>query len=118
MRALCAEARRRWPDLGRIALHHRVGRLAPCELAVLVAVAAPHREAAFEAARWCIDTLKATVPIWKYETWSQGAAWSACDTPLEAVADRARPGKGDVAKGDAPTGDAGKSGFSVEGVRA
>lgn len=80
---LAVEARRRWPGLGRIALHHRVGRLELCDLAVVVVVAAPHRAEAFEAARWCIDTLKATVPIWKYETWEGGAEWSACATPLE-----------------------------------
>ena len=80
--ALAAEARGRWPELGRVALHHRVGRLEPCDLAVLVCVAAPHRSEAFEAARWCIDTVKATVPIWKYESWDGGAEWSACATSL------------------------------------
>lgn len=79
---VAAEARRRWPSLGRIALHHRTGRLALCELAVVVAVAAPHRTEAFEAARFCIDTVKATVPIWKFETWEGGAEWSTCTSPL------------------------------------
>lgn len=83
MAAIAAEARTRWPALGRIALHHRVGRVELGELAVVVAVAAPHRAEAFEAARFCIDTVKATVPIWKYETWDGGAAWSDCATPLE-----------------------------------
>ena len=82
LRAIAGEARRRWPSLGRIALHHRVGRLGLCELAVVVAVAAPHRAEAFEAARFLIDTLKATVPIWKLETWEGGAEWSGCATPL------------------------------------
>lgn len=79
---VAAEARRRWPALGRIALHHRVGRLELCEVAVVVAVAAPHRAEAFEAARFCIDTLKATVPIWKFETWEGGAEWSEATAPL------------------------------------
>ena len=45
---------------------------------VLVAVAATHRAQAFEAARWCIDTLKETVPIWKRETWEGGVDWGTC----------------------------------------
>jgi len=38
-------------------------------------VSAPHRDEAFAAARFCIDALKATVPIWKREEWSGGASW-------------------------------------------
>jgi molybdopterin synthase catalytic subunit len=87
---LVEQARRRWPELGRIALHHRLGRLELCEIAVVVAVAAPHRSQAFEAARYCIDTLKATVPIWKFETWEGGSAWSACTTPLEHPGEQVR----------------------------
>jgi molybdopterin synthase catalytic subunit len=45
---------------------------------VIVVVSAPHRAEAFEAARWCIDTLKATVPIWKRETWEGGTDWGLC----------------------------------------
>ena len=91
--AVAAGARRRWPTLGRIALLHRRGRLGVAEASVVVAVSAPHRGEAFEAARFCIDTLKATVPIWKKETWEGGEAWSPCATelpgePLEAGADR------------------------------
>jgi molybdopterin synthase catalytic subunit len=58
---------------------HRLGRLAVGEIAVLVVVTTPHRHEAFAAARFCIDTLKATVPIWKYETWADGADWSTCE---------------------------------------
>jgi molybdopterin synthase catalytic subunit len=42
---------------------------------VLVAASAPHRDDAFQAARFCIDTLKSSVPIWKRETWSGGSEW-------------------------------------------
>ena len=72
---LADEARRRWPDLGRLALVHRIGPLAIGEAAVVVAASSPHRDSAFEAARWCIDTLKATVPIWKREAWEGGESW-------------------------------------------
>ncbi|MGH9023953.1 MAG: molybdenum cofactor biosynthesis protein MoaE, partial [Acidimicrobiia bacterium] len=55
---LAAEAHRRWPDLERLALLHRVGRLVLGEASVLVVASTPHRAEAFEAARFCIDTLK------------------------------------------------------------
>ncbi len=74
---LAEEARRRWPDLGRVALIHRTGSLSIGDSAVVVAVSSPHRDVAFEAARWCIDTLKSTVPIWKSEMWNGGESWGA-----------------------------------------
>ncbi|MGQ0830975.1 MAG: molybdopterin synthase catalytic subunit [Microthrixaceae bacterium] len=69
------EARRRWPAIGRIALLHRTGVVELGAEAVVVAVAAPHRAEAFEAARFAIDELKRTVPIWKRETWAGGESW-------------------------------------------
>ena len=69
------EMRRRWDDIGRIALLHRVGSLSVGEPAVVVAVSSAHRGAAFEAARFAIDTLKTTVPIWKRERWQHGESW-------------------------------------------
>ncbi len=73
--AIAAEARRRWPGLGRVALLHRTGTLTVGECSVLVALSAPHRHEAFEAAHWAIDELKATVPIWKKERWAGGEDW-------------------------------------------
>lgn len=73
---IAAEARRRWPDLERLALLHRLGPLELSEASVVVVVSAPHRAEAFEAARWCIDTLKAAVPIWKQEHWEGGDDWA------------------------------------------
>ena len=75
MREIASEVRRRWPMAGRIALIHRIGRLDLGESAVLVAVGTPHRPAAFAAASWAIDELKASVPIWKKEFWAEGSAW-------------------------------------------
>ncbi len=72
---VAAEARDRWPDVGRIALLHRIGSLEVTEAAVVVAVSAPHRQEAFEAARFCIDAVKATAPIWKREHWAGGVDW-------------------------------------------
>ncbi len=82
---IAGEARRRWPEIGRVALLHRTGRLAVGEASVVVAVSTPHRAEAFAAARWCIDTLKESVPIWKREAWSNGQAWSPDAHPLREV---------------------------------
>jgi molybdopterin synthase catalytic subunit len=43
----------------------------------VVAVSAPHRDVAFEAARWIIDTVKSSVPVWKQETWAGGQDWGS-----------------------------------------
>jgi MoaE-MoaD fusion protein len=59
----------------RIAMHHRIGDLAIGDIAVVVAAAAPHRDAAFAAARSAIDELKSIVPIWKKEHAEDGAIW-------------------------------------------
>jgi molybdopterin synthase catalytic subunit len=68
-----AEARRRW-SLDRVAIVHRLGRLELGDVSVAVAVSSPHRAEAFEAARYLIDTLKQTVPIWKKENWYDGTS--------------------------------------------
>lgn len=65
--------------LGRVVIWHRTGLVELAESAVVVAVSAPHRPEAFEAARFCIDTVKATAPIWKLEVWADGASWGSCD---------------------------------------
>jgi len=68
-----AEARERWP-LVACAVVHRVGVVLVGEPSVAVAVSSPHRDAAFEAGRWLIDSLKETAPIWKQERWADGGA--------------------------------------------
>lgn len=82
---IATAARRQWPELGRLVLLHRVGDLDVGESAVVVVASSPHRDAAFEAARYCIDTLKATVPIWKREAWDGGDDWSVSDSPISEV---------------------------------
>lgn len=77
-----ADVRHRWPDVRRVAAVHRTGRLEVGESAVVVVVAAPHRGSAFAAAAHCIDTLKATVPLWKKETWADGEEWGTDATPI------------------------------------
>jgi molybdopterin synthase catalytic subunit len=56
-----------------LAAVHRVGHLAVGDLAVVVAVACPHRAEAFAACRRLIDDLKATVPIWKHQQFADGS---------------------------------------------
>ena len=64
-------ASERWPLVGCTVIH-RLGHLELGEASVAVAVSAAHRQIAFEAGQWLIDTLKQTVPIWKRENWADG----------------------------------------------
>jgi len=73
MRTLAGKARQRWP-IRRLAILHRTGRVPVGQPSVIIAVSTPHRGDAFDACRWIIDTLKADVPIWKKEVWSDGTA--------------------------------------------
>ena len=75
MMAIADEVRVRWPDTGRVVLLHRTGRLEIGESSVIVVVSSPHRPEAFEAGRYAIDALKASVPIWKHEVWDGGSDW-------------------------------------------
>ena len=82
------EVRKRWPALERVAVHHRIGRVELSVSTVVVAVSAPHRDVAFEAARFCIDALKASVPMWKRELWEGGSAWSDETSPIVNARDQ------------------------------
>jgi molybdopterin synthase catalytic subunit len=61
--------------LCKVAIHHRVGTVEIGETSVVIAVSAPHRAAALEACREAIDELKASVPLWKKETYEGGEEW-------------------------------------------
>jgi molybdopterin synthase catalytic subunit len=76
MEALCATSRAEH-GAEQVAVVHRLGHLVPGDAAVAMAVAAAHREAAFDACRWLIDTLKQRVPIWKKEFFEDGSVWVA-----------------------------------------
>jgi molybdopterin synthase catalytic subunit len=76
MEELAAEALNRF-GVRHVTLVHRLGRLLVGETSVLIVVASAHRAQAFDACRWLIDTLKKTVPIWKKETFADGAVWAA-----------------------------------------
>ena len=68
------EAMTRW-SLHGLAIVHRVGRMEIGESSVFIVVSAAHRQTAFEACRFVIDTLKTTVPIWKKEYYQDGEVW-------------------------------------------
>jgi MoaE-MoaD fusion protein len=75
MREIGAAIHARWDGVKRVAMLHRVGRLEIGESSVLIAVSAAHRQDAFEACRYAIDTLKQTVPVWKKEHFEDGEVW-------------------------------------------
>ena len=72
---IAQETRSRFPDAKRIAILHRTGVLQIGESSVIVAVSSAHRPVAFDAARFAIDALKESAPIWKKENWSEGSDW-------------------------------------------
>jgi molybdopterin synthase catalytic subunit len=87
MKALGAEARERF-KVRQVTMVHRLGRLEVGETSVLIVVASAHRAQAFDACRWLMDTLKQTVPIWKKETFADGAVWAAGEPfPAEIAVD-------------------------------
>lgn len=73
--------------IGEVAIHHRIGVLQIGETAVLIAVGAPHREAAFAAAAYLMDRIKQVVPIWKCEHWADGTSeWAGLEHTRKAEA--------------------------------
>jgi molybdopterin synthase catalytic subunit len=58
--------------IGQIAMVHRIGHLDIGESSIVIAVAAPHRHAAFEACAYAMDRVKADVPVWKKEFFADG----------------------------------------------
>ncbi|MGZ3766893.1 MAG: molybdenum cofactor biosynthesis protein MoaE, partial [Mucilaginibacter sp.] len=76
MEKIAQQALAQWP-VQKLLIHHRTGVLEEGEIPVIIAVSCAHRDAAFEACRYVIDTLKQTVPIWKKEIFEGGEVWVA-----------------------------------------
>lgn len=80
---IATNIRRQWPEVNRVAIHHRVGRLQIGEISVVLAVGCPHRKEAFAACEYGIDTLKHNAPIWKKEWYlDRSSSWvsiGACE---------------------------------------
>lgn len=85
LRAIAAEIEQRFA-VRRLAIVHRTGAVGLGQASVVIAAAAPHRGAAFDAARYAIEELKARAPIWKSEQYSDGSVW---------IGAPARPGASD-----------------------
>ena len=81
------DAASRWPLTG-LTVIHRVGRIQPGENIVLVVTASAHRHAAFEAAEFLMDYLKAHAPFWKREEGVSGTSWVDAREHDDAAADR------------------------------
>jgi len=86
---IAEDAQTRWPLLG-VTIIHRVGRLAPGEKIVFVAVAAAHRGAAFQACEFLMDYLKTKAPFWKQEERGPAATWVEARHTDEQAAGRWR----------------------------
>ena len=76
MNKIAGDVLKKWP-VQKILIHHRTGVLQTGDIPVVITVAAAHRDAAFTACRYAIDTLKETVPIWKKEVFEDGEVWVA-----------------------------------------
>lgn len=81
------EAIARWPLTG-LTIIHRVGRILPGENIVLVVTASAHRHAAFHAAEFLMDYLKASAPFWKHEETAEGRKWVTAHDRDDAAAAR------------------------------
>ena len=74
MEKLAARASQNW-SVAKLLMIHAVGEKAVGEPVVVIGIASPHRQEAFEATRFLIDELKQTVPIWKKEFYQDGSIW-------------------------------------------
>ncbi len=88
--AMAQEAVTRW-DLADCRVIHRYGRLATGAPIMMVATAARHRVAAFEAAQFLMDYLKSRAPFWKKELTAEGGTWVAAKADDEAALGRWQP---------------------------
>jgi MoaE-MoaD fusion protein len=87
MREIGEQIHEKFP-IHRLAIIHRLGRLEIGETSVWIAVSSAHRNAAFEACRYAIDTLKRAVPIWKREFFAGGAVWAEGETASQEAISR------------------------------
>ncbi len=79
------QIRQKWPEVKKVVIHHRIGKLKIGEISVLIAIGSPHRAAAFAACSYAIDTLKYNAPIWKKEYWQDGASTWVTSVKLSGI---------------------------------
>lgn len=75
----------------RAAVQHRIGKLLPGQVSLYVAVASPHRSAAFESCYWIMEAVKTSVPVWKRESHDDGVDWIEGNDSVPAVGNRPIP---------------------------
>jgi len=100
MRDIIAEIKTRWADT-KVAIAHRIGRLGIGDASLVIAVASPHRPEAYAASRYAIERVKAILPVWKKEFWTDGEHWVEGPVAGELGAEKAdevvRKAEGDAA---------------------
>lgn len=82
IKSICSSARSTW-NIYSIAAAHRLGAVPVGEISVFVAISAVHRADALDACKFLIDEIKASVPIWKKEVYTNGEVWKANSEFLE-----------------------------------
>lgn len=82
IKSICSAAREMW-NLNLIAVAHRLGPVAVGETSIFIAVSSVHRVDSLDACKYLIDELKASVPIWKKEVYSNGEVWKENSEFLE-----------------------------------
>lgn len=80
LRQIAGEIKERW-GLEDVAISHRIGLMAIGEIALVIAVGAPHRKEAFSACEYAVDRIKQIVPIWKKEVFENGESWVDGEKP-------------------------------------
>lgn len=74
LQQIADEIEQQWPGTTTV-MAHRTGRLDITDIAVVIAVSTPHRDASYAASRYAIERIKEIVPIWKKEHWEDGEEW-------------------------------------------
>lgn len=77
----------------QVAMAHRIGSLDISEVAVVIAVSSPHRDASFRASREAIERIKEFVPIWKKEHWEDGEKWIGDQLETTSYEGKLKPGE-------------------------
>ncbi|XP_075182737.1 molybdopterin synthase catalytic subunit-like [Anomaloglossus baeobatrachus] len=76
IKKILTDIRQKWPSVQHMAVYHRLGLVPITEASVIIAISSPHRDDSLEAVKFCINTLKTTVPIWKKEVYEkEDASW-------------------------------------------
>jgi len=82
MRKIAIEAKEQFH--ARVAMVHRIGRVYPNQISVVIAVSTPHRAASYDASRFVLEALKRDVPVWKLEVTDEGRFWKQNHKPSES----------------------------------